>query len=259
MAPGAGRSGGATRARRATPAPLVVELVGLPGSGKTTVGGALVAEVRSAGLLVHSDLVSPAGAPRGPVRWLVRRPGLAGHRLVRVAVAALWRSPRPLRDKREALGALLATLAARLDAGSGRAPADVLLLTEGLFQRAFLLLVDRAGCAPPWLVRAYARAVPPPDLVLRLSAEVDALLARLAGRTRKLPRRLAGMDGDRVRRLLGEADGLLDAVCRPGTGSAPVPLLSLDSTDLGRAVARALREGAPAILALARGWRRPGA
>jgi hypothetical protein len=199
---------------------MIVELVGAPGSGKTTLAVALCRRLGDVGVRAL-----PTGAARRRARRRLRWPRAAlagaalafilGHpRLVlRVAAGqACRRAPWPqrvvtlrrfLRD-----AAVHRLLRQTLRAG------EAAVLCEGLVQRVIGLHVSVTERARPQAVSRYVAALPAIDGLVLLRAPV-ALCTRRIG-ARGLPRRLRGRSPAEVTRFVAhaaEAAELAAAAC----------------------------------------------
>ncbi len=163
----------------------VVELAGLPGSGKTTLAERLVEEMRSSGVPCTVADANISARARKEVR-MVRRAGYALREVAgepgasRRAAGVLVRSRQEAgRDTAAVLAQWLATerLASRSREGSG-----VRLLEEGLVQTVWTATL-RAGRLDPGDLWSCLPSAAHPDLVLYLDARPDLAARRLSRRT----------------------------------------------------------------------------
>jgi hypothetical protein len=199
---------------------MIVEFVGAPGAGKSTVAAALCRRLHDGGVRAL-----PAEAARRRARQRLRRPraALAGAALafvlrhpglvLRVAAGQVRRrAPWPervvtlrrfLRD-----AAVHRLLRRTLRAG------EAAVLCEGLVQRVIGLHVSATERARPREVARYVAALPAIDGLVFLRAPV-ALCARRIG-ARGLPRRLRGGSPAEIRQFVAhaaEAAELAAAAC----------------------------------------------
>lgn len=210
------------------PAPAVIELVGIPGAGKSTVARELCRQLEAAG---RTPLVLPeagrqaarrsrlgrmlgASSPRwGPrIAWkvfqferlarglgfLVARP-VFGFRLV----AGQARRPPAARRGRRVLYWWVRTVGARSVLLRHRLPDEVVVFDEGLCHRVVQLFASADETPDPAGIARYARAIPFPDVLIHVVAPTELAFRRV--HERGLWRRLAGEDPRRIRRYLESA------------------------------------------------------
>jgi hypothetical protein len=202
----------------------VVELFGAPGTGKSSLVGALdgrrvggrriVAAERllrvarfGGSSAVRPGMREGAGLPRRVLERLIRRDRTTEERQQLLAdrlpdwspLFALLRDAPLGREGMDPIGQLhapgwmLATLEARALADA--APDDlVVVIGEGFVQRARLLCGDEPGSAE---LDRFVAAVPPARLQVHLTTDVDALVARLERRGRTIDRH-RGLDAARL-------------------------------------------------------------
>ncbi len=137
-----------------------------------------------------------------------------------VALQALRRSSRPLRDKIAALRFFAVTLDNYAELSKRSYQDKVCVLEEGILQRAFLLFVDSSSVDPDGRVEKYAQVIPVPDFAVFLDASAAEVLLRLDGRERKLTPRLLHLDEQSVTQVLNQGSELLRSLTL-GLSEAP--------------------------------------
>lgn len=189
-----------------TGGPTIVEFVGLPTSGKTTLcrrtEGAL-GEARTARRPDRRRLLVRAGAV---VRF---------RRAFTVGACYVLRGRRSWPHRSFAVR----TLAATLERYAAPHPAGaVVLLPEGAVQRSFLCFVEPGRPIPSDGVARYAAAIPVPDVIVRLRVRPEVAVARLQ-RAFRHPRpgatrvnRLAGVGPAALLATFTDAAAMLDDV-----------------------------------------------
>jgi hypothetical protein len=216
--------------------PLVVELCGLPGAGKSTLAAALTAQLAPPGGPGCRVLDAPisAAVPRG--RRLPRRLLLAAGAVVRQPRAAaldvsrlLGSGPASRRDVVAGLAQWWATnaLVTGARAGRGEAASSVCLLEEGPVHTVWTLLLRTASGDPSswWAtVPDAARS----DLVLVLEVSPVEAQRRLAARASRHSR-TQSLPSEAQRAELERGALLLERVL----ASCPVPVLRLRTEAAG--------------------------
>jgi RecA/RadA recombinase len=214
---------------------IVIEFVGLPASGKTTLASALKEHVAASGfaLAVPSSSRSERLASKITALVTYRRAYIA-------AVKALAIDSRPLGQRWLALRWLLTTLAARNVAPTAGA-VPVLIQAEGLAQRALLAFLDvQTGRVSPRLAE-YLEHCPRPDVLVRVELEPTASVARQMARRAdgQLARR-----GDRLRisesqlaSMMASAEEVLDRAANEFGSADNVQVLEFDANDVDSATA----------------------
>jgi hypothetical protein len=239
---------------------LLVELVGAPGAGKSTVAAALDG-LRAGGAVLRpaTDLVRPPrrGLPREAARRLagaedprVLRRALADRAeawdpLLRLVLAARPDDPRGAALRLEALDWTRRTLATV--ALVRAAPGGAFVLDEGPLQRVTAVL----GPLPdPVEVARYVGLLPPSDLVLHLKADDATLARRLADRAaagRVIDRHLGLDPAARLASVRADAAVLAAAVGAAATGTTVIDVDASDGADpIAAARAAVLRQLGPA-------------
>ena len=184
---------------------MIVELMGIPGAGKTTIATALQERLREYDLRVPQN-TSP------PIRFRkARRIGSAlqyRHALA-IALGALSWSSRPTSDKLFAAKLLVVAVD---NARMAHAEQNgVYVFPEGMAQRCFLLFVDRGGVANESTLERFVGRCPCPDLLVHVEIDAAVALHRLQVRSRGLPPRLAGLANEQALDRLRGGHALLQA------------------------------------------------
>jgi hypothetical protein len=208
---------------------LVVELCGLPGSGKSVLAAHTCAALRRSGVdAVVADLPVSAAAPASA---RVRRKVLAAAVAATAEPVATGRAIRVVASSRptprDGLGLLAQWLTVQQLQRRARARPGVWLLEEGSVQTVWSLALRASA---PGADVAGLLEVRPPDLVVVVEAPLDVLLRRLDdrpsrhSRTQRLAADRRGAELVRGRLLLDRlVDSLpCDRFTVPNDGSVPV-------------------------------------
>jgi Ser/Thr protein kinase RdoA (MazF antagonist) len=242
---------------------VIVELVGPPGAGKSTLVEPVCAALRSCGIEAHEatalvDLLlarSWIGRLAGrrlatrrrsarsalvdvpyALRFALREPELAAR-----AIAAIWQAPVSWRH-RAVLLARVGTVAGRRDFLAQRLARRAAIFDEGLLHRA----VNLFGWGDPSAadVCGYLRAVPPPGIAILVDTEDDAADRRI--RRRGLPVRLRGQPTDRVDSFMRSAATIARSI--PELSQERVRWLHLRNDGDVSAAAGLLRDRVPLLV-----------
>jgi len=217
--------------------PLVVEICGSPGAGKTTIRPVMEELLRERGFVPQSSEVAVDAriAASGTARLLARLhadPGLRRGRgrryvvdvpwgviaaLVRPTLAwragaAILRDPVSWSHRLVLFHRFIVPMAHRQFLQGRLRPRDAVIFDEGPVHRVVNLFGWRHRRPPPSEVRAYARRLPPPDLLVLVRARSDTAAARLADRG--LPQYLRRRRPDEVARFSRHADEALAIAMR---------------------------------------------
>lgn len=226
---------------------VVVELMGLPACGKTTIAEALELELRARNVDVHRRTrlrEGDAGSGRalgGLLTTGIQRARAAAARplVVGSSMTHLAGDGRTWRQKVLAARLLLVTLE-NYDVVSRGGDDDVYVFAEGTGQRAFVVLADGRRPVDLAAARRYVTHMPLPDVLVHLRVSPSECLERTSRRERGLPDRFAGLSGAEAKHLLGDAAGLFDTILDQVRALQPhVVAHEIDSGDLDAAIASA--------------------
>jgi len=223
----------------------VVEFCGLPGAGKSTIAGALVASLRLQGIPT-TEVMAPIGpaatrAERMRRKTVVIARGMTQPGGVAVAGNVGFRSRQQAGRDRVARPANLLVVRDAVRRAKDRHGVHV--LDQGPVQEwwSAALRADDAR------VLRWAATDPAPraDLVVRVDVPADVLARRLAGR-RERQSRLEGVSGEELAAEMGRGERLLDALCDElvhSSGTRRPTLIRVDGYGPGavEAVGEALR------------------
>jgi Ser/Thr protein kinase RdoA (MazF antagonist) len=210
----------------------ILELVGLPGAGKTTAGPAVIEHLRERGfepVTVHEAIEAAVGRStrgrllrvvgvRPPFRrrarvLLIDAPTalalpFVAPRLAAELVAALWRLPVGWGHRAAIAGRTLRVVAAHRFVATRVRAGEVVVVDEGPVHRVVNLYAWRRT-TPTGPIRRYLDAIPLPDAVLEVRVPSAEAARRLTARAAGPPQRLRGADEARVRRFVDGADAAL--------------------------------------------------
>jgi len=212
---------------------IVIEFVGLPASGKSTLAGGLKEQVATAGF----SLAVPSSS-RGQ-RLIAKVRALVTYRRAFVAaVQALAVDSRPLGQRWLALRWIMTTMAARNMATVGGA-VPVLIQAEGLAQRALLAFLDvQTGRISPRLMK-YLEHCPRPDvLVLVGLVPAESAARQMARRANDQSARRADrfqIPESQLVSVMASAEEVLDRAASRFGSADDVEVVTLDAIDLDRA------------------------
>ena len=218
---------------------VIVEFVGLPGSGKTTLEGELVSALGESGIRVLSP--GPARSRR-----IVRKVSALWHsrRAVLAATRALSRDSRPIGMRARALRWLAATLERHGEAARQDASGAVLVLAEGMAQRALLAFLDHRLLHVNRQVGAYISDIPKPDVIVHL--KIDPIVSVQRQQSRRMvegklnEQRVADrfdVSPDQLLQAMHSADDLLTHVVNTLATNFDVEVVCLDTSDFDAAEA----------------------
>lgn len=233
----------------------VLELVGLPGAGKTTAAPFVIEHLRERGfeaLTVRQAMdAAVARSTRGRLLQVVgvgppyRRRALVllvdgptafalplvAPRLTAALVDALWRLPVGWGHRAAIAGRALRAVAAYRFVAPRLRAGEVVVVDEGPVHRVVNLYAWRPA-TPVQPIRRYLNAAPLPDAVLEVRVPSGEAARRLPARATGLPERLRGADDGRVLRFVERADAAL-AVARAhlATRTAWVTLSGTSGSD----------------------------
>lgn len=249
-------SGHFTRSERG----LVVEFIGLPGSGKTTLRQKFMAGLapaqaaryltEEAALMVvarrNIDAVFraplkllPPGLSRrflwtawwrSSQRWTCTNRFLARHG---AALGAFTLSPvyhaMSTLDRFRVIESFLETGAIHEFLDDSVLARHVVLFGEGLVQKSFMF-VDRSETAGRETdVVRYLGGIPLPDLLINVRVSAEQAFGRMAGRASGLTQRLKSSDKETVQRFLGKAARHLDLLSGWFAANYPARMLTIEN------------------------------
>jgi len=150
----------------------IIEFLGLPASGKSTLASALEEGVAAAGFPVLSP-------PASRVKRLAAKAEavVTYRRAFGIALRALAVDGRPLGQRWVAARWLMTTFAAHLLAGRSDEP-HVLVQSEGCAQRALLVFLDAGSLRINPGLTEYLRRCPTPDVLVIVEADVATSVER---------------------------------------------------------------------------------
>jgi thymidylate kinase len=233
---------------------MIVEFVGLMGAGKTTLHERAVRRLESAGrpfrtprTVAGADgsrqdapIASSNGShlPLARLRRLVcrMRASWRSRRLVALAVRHLFGSGRPYGDTLKGLRWFLTDLGNHWSARLTVPSDHVVLLDEGIVQRMFNIFVHGGGRIDLAGIKAYARALPAPDVLIYLMVSSDVAMHRTQMRSGGLSQRFRGLTHTQLQGVFADAARALDVLVNEIRKSAPHPLIVvIETSDLERA------------------------
>lgn len=226
---------------------VIVEFVGLPASGKSTLKSELELALSRQGVPGFAYNSSQPGRGVRRVRSLWRS------RLAVLAFArALVTDSRSLEQRIRAFRWLGATLGTYDEAGRGGSLHDVLILGEGVAQRAFLGFLDTQTAEVSPHLAAYLANIPKPHLAVYLKVDPHESVRRQQSRraVQSEPRKADRLDlpGDRLLAVMQAGDVFLAQLVGALANRHGVEVLGLDTTDLDAAIADLKDRVVPAVM-----------
>ena len=217
---------------------MIIEFIGVPGAGKTTLHEKLAQALREAGCRVTLATGNGEAA-------LGR---LGGLRRARYYVAASWRwrkalfmsirlllkSTRPWPQKLFAFRLLVVALG-RYQMAGRLEDAGIVLMDEGFLQRCFMVLVDGPTEIKPDVVSRLVTAGPHGHVAIYVKTAPEKALHRLSGRERGLPTRLQRLSKHDLLATFRSSDDLLGRIVQMVSNDTerPVRVIAMESEDLG--------------------------
>lgn len=212
---------------------MILEFVGLPGSGKTTLCDEL-----QRWLADECGFLSTSGNRSDRNRLNIVLGIFRYWRATSIAGRVLIESSRSRSDKLVAARWFLSTL------GRYARPKDrrTLVIDEGLLQRSFLLFLEREGYGSVDRIARYVKAIPLPDVVIMVEVDPAESLARLEQRSRPVPRRFRTLANDDRLAVFTQGAQLLDLVLttaseRSGSSTVVIRVPSEDVAEARRHLA----------------------
>lgn len=215
---------------------MILEFIGLPGSGKSTLSQKLRESLTNIGYGSESPLAAT------PPRLFRAAIGVVRYwHVALLATRTLVASPRAWNSKRLAAKWFALTLSDYMPRPSDR---SFLILDEGLLQRSFLLFMEQDGFGPIERVEDYVRRIPLPDVVIAIDISPAESLARLRNRSRTVSRRFQGLTADDQLTAFSKAAELLDLVLERATARPDwsMQIIRVPGSDLERAKQRLASE-----------------
>lgn len=154
---------------------LVVEFVGLPASGKTTLAGHLATQLQHHGCTVANHRVAPSLAKKLASKLCVV---FGFWRALLPALGALVFDDRPARQRMRAVRWLISTLEGPIQSRRGTSNGNISITAEGVLQRALLLFFRPEGPVKERLLTRYLSAIPHPDLAVFLDVQPEEAARR---------------------------------------------------------------------------------
>lgn len=184
---------------------MIVELIGTPGAGKTTLVPSAIAHLAGRGVRARTVLEAarpfarrtPAGAAigslappplHGPLLWQVfyhlstayRLRFFARHpQLIRHVLRAQRRRPIPAEERRHALRWFFVLAGQYEFLASHARPGECLVLDEGFVHRAVQMHASDVETPDPAQIAAYVALLPRPDLVVAVHAPWEVCVERI--------------------------------------------------------------------------------
>jgi adenylate kinase family enzyme len=252
---------------------MIVEFIGLPGSGKTTLRRQFLADLSPAQEARYlSEETALLVVARRRIDRVFRIPlKLLPHGLaMRFCPKVWWRSMqrseslvRFLVKHGAALGAFTSSgvhdamsevdrfrvIESFLETGAVREFLDdpqmadrVVLFGEGLVQKS-LMFVDHSDVIGETAEAArYLENIPLPDLVIHVRVSTDVSIERMTGRSDGLTQRLKKADSATIRRFVGKASHHLELLSGWFAKNHPDRMLTIDNHQSAASAAAAIRE-----------------
>jgi len=229
---------------------MIVEFVGLPGSGKTTLKAELESALVAAGILV-------LGPKRGESRRIRQKFGSLwrSRTAVLAAARALKSDSRPIAQRVRAMRWLATTLELYHEAHRLEMPGAVLILSEGVAQRALLAFLDAQSSHVSSHVGAYVPRIPKPDMIVHL--RIDPVVSVQRQQSRRLTEGERGdqraadrfhLEPDRLLTAMQLADQLLLRMVDNMATERGVEVICLDTNDLDAAATGLMDRVVPRII-----------
>ena len=149
---------------------------------------------RTAGLVAYRGLVRP-----GHEMWFI----VHHLRLTRLVVRTLRRLPLPIWHRRKIFRLFIRRAAALEFLGPRLEPCEILIVEEGLVQRAINIFAWSRHGVDPTAVTEYLADLPPSDLVLFVDVPESTSFER--ANARGIPARLMGHEENTVKRFMSHA------------------------------------------------------
>jgi len=250
---------------------MIVEFLGLPGSGKSTVMNQLFANTSAQNVRILTEQAALLVVARRKFDRVLRMPlKVLPHGLAMQVCPRFWWKSRQrsqcqvsfLAKHGAALGAFTSSgiyeamsttdrfrvIEHFLDAAAGREFLDVtelkdqiVLFGEGLVQKSFMFVDHTEVAVETADVVRYLEKIPMPHLVIHLRVPTNVSFDRLTGRASGLTQRLKGTDASTIRRFLDKAAHHLDLVTGWFARNHPDRMLTIDNQESVASAAAAIR------------------
>lgn len=251
---------------------MIVEFIGLPGSGKSTLMNQLFADRSSARDLRYlSEEAALLMVARRKFDRMFRIPlRLLPHGLAVQVCPKLWwrswqRSECQVRflakhgaalgaftssgihdamstvDRCRVIGNFLETCAAREFFDDAQLADRIVLFGEGLVQKSFMFVDHTDVAVEPADVIRYLEKIPLPDLIIHLRVPTSVSFDRMTGRASGLTERLKATDAATTRRFLDKAAHHLDLLSGWFARNHPDRMLAIDNQESAAPAVAAIR------------------
>ncbi|MCC6457179.1 MAG: AAA family ATPase [Caldilineaceae bacterium] len=218
---------------------MIIEFVGLPGSGKTTLYDKVLDKLAPYANVLSSTAVRERcvrGQPGLPWAKLTAHLNtLTTFRMIYLSgLLHIWRGYRPLADKIAATKRFAVTLDNYAYLHRQGSSSEWVIFDEGIAQRAFMVMVDAEKAIPRHAIQQYALAMPKPDVLIYLAMPPRVAAERVRERPRGITKRLRGLSSDRLTGVMQEAQEMLDALvtCLEVASENAITVVRLDANDL---------------------------
>jgi thymidylate kinase len=221
---------------------MIIEFVGLPGSGKTTLYHKALGKLAPYENIQSSQTVRERYV-RGPhgTSWLklvAHWNTLITYRMFLLSsLYYIWRGYRPLFDKFAATKRFAVTLDNYAYLSRQRSSPEWIIFDEGIAQRAFMVMIDAKNGISRCAIEHYALEMPKPDVLIYLKTDPRVAAERVQERPTGITVRLQGLSLDKLTLVMREAQEMFDALvaCLNVPDEATVTIVELDANDLARA------------------------
>lgn len=199
---------------------MILEFVGLPGAGKSTLHSKLIARLSELNIPVI-DGQSVAGKSAGHETRKSSKFRRFRHYVVALCIyyGTIWMAFRQLAASRRSLGEkvlafrwVIVALGRYQMAASLAGDRALVVFDEGIMQRAFTLFQDIGGAGGSEAVRSYVRSAPLPDVVVRVRVNPKIALRRLSQRDRGLSARFAEASPEQLLRIMKDGQQMFDTM-----------------------------------------------
>lgn len=203
---------------------VILECVGVPGSGKSTVVRELQAFFDGA---INASLPVTRFTFRARFYRKIRA-AIQFRKLLTMAMRSLLTDRRPIKWRMRSLRWFLTTLEAYTEVSPSEQRNGITLLSEGTIQRSLLLCYDDSGHIKETLLTRYLELAPVADIVIRLDIPISVAAARNVARNpdTRFTRRPEPLDS-----VLHEIDGFLTDVLAKFSATRDLRTVYISSTE----------------------------